>query len=76
MENKISRLVGHTVNKFEINRDPITGVSDRMRLFNESQTFCQKNPAEKCKIIKRKGKIMVICEIQSISSVRVDFPMR
>lgn len=28
---------------------------------NESQTFCQKM-CEKCKIIKRKGKVMVICE--------------
>ena len=27
---------------------------------------------EKCKIIKRKGKVMVICETPSTSSARVD----
>lgn len=27
---------------------------------------------EKCKIIKRKGKVMVICEIPSTSSVRAN----
>lgn len=27
---------------------------------------------EKCKVIKRKGKVMIICEIRSISSVRAN----
>ena len=29
---------------------------------------------EKCKVIKRKGKVMVICENQSINNVRADTP--
>lgn len=31
-----------------------------------------KKICDKCKVIKRNGKVMVICEIQSTNSVRAD----
>ena len=42
-----------------------------MEDIHESQTISKKI-CEKCKIIKRKGRVMVICENRSTSSARAD----